>query len=388
MIDYLSKRFIKNYQNYTDSKVRGHYGILCSILSIVLNLMMAGFKIMLGLITNSIAIIADGFNNLSDVASNIASLIGFAMALKNPDKEHPFGHGRMEYLASLLIAVLILFVGLQTIWDAIDHIINPEPVFFTMIAVVVLLISIVIKYIMGRFNFVIGKRIQSSTLIAAGRDSKVDILATAVTLIALITSLYTDLPVDGILGVFVSIIILKTGYEIGKETVSSLLGAPPDEYLLHELKEFVSNYEKILATHDYMIHDYGHGKRYLTLHVEVDKNEEMMTIHEVIDHIERNIYDKFKIKATIHVDPIDLDDILTRDLKKLLVIIITAINPNYSMHDFRIRKTADRLLLIFDVLIPADDATPHAELIARINDLIKSHNCDYDTLIEIDHSYT
>ena len=388
MIDYISKRFIKDYTNYNEPKVRGRYGVLCSVVSIVLNLIMAGFKVVLGLITNSVAIMADGINNLSDVASNIATLLGFVFSLKGPDKEHPFGHGRLEYLAGLSISVLILFVGLQTLWDAINHIITPEPVYFSWLAVVVLIISIIIKYLMGRFNLTIGTRINSTALVAAGRDSKVDILATLVTLIALVSSLYTDLPIDGILGAIVSLIILKTGYDIGKETITSLLGAPPDESLLEELKVFTLSYERVLGTHDLMIHDYGPGRRYLTMHVEINKNEEMVEIHEVIDSIERDIYTNFNIKATIHLDPVDLDDELTRKMKIVVSSIVTNINADYSIHDFRIGCYGGVMTLIFDVTIPAEDATPHHKLVQEINEAVKNYDSQFKTLIEIDHSYS
>jgi len=388
MIDYISKRFIKDYTNYNEPQVRGRYGVLCSVVSIVLNLIMAGFKVVIGLITNSVAILADGLNNLSDVASNIATLLGFVFSLKGPDKEHPFGHGRLEYLAGLSISVLILFVGLQTLWDAINHIINPEPVYFSWLAVAVLVISIIIKYFMGRFNLTIGTKINSTALIAAGRDSKIDILATLVTLIALVSSLYTDLPMDGILGAVVSLIILKTGYDIGKETITSLLGAPPDENLLEELKAFTLSYERVLGTHDLMIHDYGPGRRYLTLHVEVNKNEEMVEIHEVIDRIERDIYTKFNIKATIHLDPVDLDDELTCKMKRVVSAIVIDINADYSIHDFRIGCYAGVTTLIFDVTIPAEDATPHHLLVQQINEAVKNYDSQFKTLIEIDRSYS
>jgi len=388
MIDFLSKTFIKDHTDYVESKVRGRYGVLCSILSIALNSLMAAFKLVLGMITNSAAITADGFNNLSDVASNVATMLGFVFSVKNPDKEHPFGHGRMEYLASLLIAVLILFVGFQSLLDSIRQIFRPSPVYFSWVAIVVLLISMGIKFWMGHFHQVIGERINSNTLIAVSKDSLSDVLATFATLIALIASEHTRLPIDGILGVVVSAIILKTGYEICKATIASLLGAAPDEALLKELRAFTSDYERVLGTHDLMIHDYGPGRRYLTMHVEVNKNEEMMTIHDVIDKIERDIYREFKVKATIHLDPIDLDDDVTKAMKRVVTIIVTDINLDYSIHDFRIRRSGDNQTLIFDVVIPADDMTPHHDLMKQIDDKVKEHDASFNTLIQIDHSYT
>ena len=388
MIDFLSERLIKDYDNVQDDKVRGRYGILCSVLSIILNLIMAGFKLILGFITHSVAILADGFNNLSDVAGNVAALFGFVVALKNPDKEHPFGHGRMEYLASLMIAFLILFVGARSFWDSVKQIMNPEMVYFNTTVAFILLLSIIVKCWMGHFNLAVGKKIDSKTLIAASKDSLNDALATVATLIALIISMYTHLPVDGLLGTVVSLIILKTGYGICKETVASLLGAAPDAYLLEKLRMFISSYDRVIGTHDLMIHDYGPGRRYLTVHVEVNKNEEMMAIHDVIDKIERDIYQKFKIKATVHLDPVDLDDELTRKLKKLTMVIIQKINVNYSIHDFRISHCINGTTLVFDVTIPADDVTSHGKLIEQINHEIKKYDAKFNTLIQIDHSYT
>lgn len=388
MVDFFSKKFIKDYENYSDPKVRGQYGFLSSIVSIILNVVMATFKIILGLVTNSVAIMADGLNNLSDVASNVATLLGFIFSMKNPDKEHPFGHGRLEYLSGLSISVLILFVGFQTLWEAIHHIVSPVSVVFSPLAIVVLVFSIIVKYFMGRFNLTIGERIKSTTLIAAGRDSRVDILATLVTLIALLSSLWTELTIDGILGAIVSLIILKTGYDIGKETITSLLGAPPDATLLEAVVKFTSTYDGILGTHDLMIHDYGHGRRYLTMHVEVSKNEELMAIHEIIDQLERDICDVFNLKATIHLDPVDLEDELTKEMKNIVGVIVNQLDENYSIHDFRIRRYAGELTLIFDVMIPADDVQPHHQIMKLIDTEIKKHNPQFQTLIEIDHSYT
>jgi len=388
MLELLSKRFIKNYSDYQNTKVRGHYGMLVSIVSILLNAVMAGFKIALGFMTGSSAILADGFNNLSDVASNVASLFGFVMALKNPDKEHPFGHGRMEYLASLAIALLIFFVGTQTLWNSVFHIISPVAVEFTFMTVIVLISSIVIKLWMGRFNLAVGKKIDSQALTAASKDSLSDVLATVATLIAIILSQYTTLPVDGLLGVVVSVIILKTGIDIYRDTMASILGKAPDEELLTKLRRFVATYDHIIGSHDLMIHDYGPGRRYLTIHVEVNKNEELMVIHEVIDQIERDIYNDFKIKATIHLDPVDLTDELTRKMKLVVSDVLWKINSQYSLHDFRIKKNDSEVTLIFDVQIPADDLTPHHDLMRQIDGLINEAGHKYKTLIQIDHSYT
>lgn len=388
MVERICRTFIKDYENHHQVKVRGRYGVLASIVGIALNVLMATFKITLGLLTHSMAVTADGFNNLSDVASNVATLLGFVFSVKNPDKEHPFGHGRLEYLTGLIIAVLIFFVGIQTLWESVMHLITPVEMHFSPIVIVVLVVSMMLKYLLGRFNFKIGEMIQSTALVAAGKDSKIDIVATFATLIAVVASRYTTLPLDGILGSFVSLLILKTGYEIAKETITSLLGTAPSEELLQNINVFTTSYPRILGTHDLMIHDYGPGKKYLTMHAEVNKNETLMDIHEVIDEIERDIYTKFQLKATIHLDPVDLDDSLTNKMRYLVGGMVHAFNGRYTMHDFRIRICGKNIkTVIFDVAIPANDVTPHKEIIQHLTDKIQEHDKSFNTLIEIDHHY-
>ena len=239
MFKILAKKFIKNYTDYKSSKVREQYGTLCSIISIGCNIVLVIFKLTMGVITNSIAIQADGLNNLSDVGSNLASLFGFKLANKHPDSEHPYGHGRMEYVAGLIIAFLILLVGFQALKDSILKIIAPQKVTFTVVAVIILVVSILIKLWMASFNRYASKKINSATLLAASQDSLNDVLATTATLCSLILSLYTDLPVDGIMGTIVSIIVLKAGIEIFKDTVNPLLGMAPDKELIKDIEQYI-----------------------------------------------------------------------------------------------------------------------------------------------------
>ena len=383
----LAKKFIKNNTEFNNPKVREQYGTLCSIISIVCNIVLVIFKLTMGAITHSIAIQADGLNNLSDVGSNLASLFGFKLANKHPDIEHPYGHGRIEYVAGLIIAFLILLVGFQALRDSVFKIIAPEKVTFTIVAVIILIVSILIKLWMAVFNRYASKKINSATLLAASQDSLNDVLATLATLISLILSLYTDLPVDGIMGAVVSIIVLKAGIEIFKDTVNPLLGMAPDKELIKELEEYILSYPEALGIHDLMMHDYGPGRKFLTLHVEVDCNDNIMATHDAMDRIERAVLGKYHILTTIHMDPIDSSDILTNELKEIVIGVVKEINDEYSIHDFRIVSGPTHTNLIFDVLIPSNDQIKHTILKEQINQRLKAIDPSYFTVMQIEHSF-
>ncbi len=387
MFKILAKKFIKNNTEFNNPKVREQYGTLCSIISIVCNIVLVIFKLTMGAITHSIAIQADGLNNLSDVGSNLASLFGFKLANKHPDIEHPYGHGRIEYVAGLIIAFLILLVGFQALRDSVFKIITPEKVTFTIVAVIILIVSILIKLWMAVFNRYASKKINSATLLAASQDSLNDVLATLATLISLILSLYTDLPVDGIMGAVVSIIVLKAGIEIFKDTVNPLLGMAPDKELIKELEEHILSYPEALGIHDLMMHDYGPGRKFLTLHVEVDCNDNIMATHDAMDRIERAVLGKYHILTTIHMDPIDSSDILTNELKEIVIGVVKEINDEYSIHDFRIVSGPTHTNLIFDVLIPSNDQIKHTILKEQINQRLKAIDPSYFTVMQIEHSF-
>ena len=387
MFKFLAKKFIKNNTEFNNSKVREQYGTLCSIVSIGCNIVLVIFKLTMGAITHSIAIQADGLNNLSDVGSNLASLFGFKLANKHPDVEHPYGHGRIEYVAGLIIAFLILLVGFQALRDSIFKIVDPEKVNFTIVAVIILVVSILIKLWMAAFNRYASKNINSATLLAASQDSLNDVLATSATLISLILSLYTDLPIDGIMGAIVSAIVLKAGIGIFKDTVDPLLGMAPDKELIKELEEYVLSYPEALGIHDLMMHDYGPGRRFLTLHVEVDCNENIMATHDAMDRIERAVLDKYHILTTIHMDPIDSSDALTNELKEIVIGVVKEINDEYSIHDFRIVSGPTHTNLIFDVLIPSNDQIKHKVLKEQINERLKAIDPSYFTVMQIEHSF-
>ena len=387
MLKILIKKWIKNYNDVNNSQVREKYGTLCSTLSIICNIILVIFKFTIGVITNSIAIQADGLNNLSDVGSNLASLFGFKLANKHPDETHPYGHGRVEYVAGLIIAFLILLVGIQSLKDSIIKIIEPQKVTFTFVAVIILIVSILIKLWMASFNRYASKKINSATLLAASQDSLNDVIATLATLISLILSLYTDFAIDGIMGAIVSLIVLKAGIEIFKDTVNPLLGMAPDKDLIKDIENYILSFPTVLGIHDLMMHDYGPGRRFLTLHVEVDSDNDIMLVHDEMDVIERAILDKYHILTTIHMDPIDSNDILTNELKQIVLKVVKNINKQYSIHDFRIVTGPTHTNLIFDVLIPSNDQIKHDLLKEQINEKLQNINPNYQTVMQIEHSF-
>ncbi|MDD8048991.1 MAG: cation diffusion facilitator family transporter [Thomasclavelia sp.] len=387
MINFLIKKFIKDNEDIKNPKVREDYGVFTSIISIILNGILVIFKISIGIISNSIAIQADGLNNLSDCGSNIACLFGFRMANKHADEDHPYGHGRMEYIAGMVIAFLILLVGFQSLKDSVLKVIYPSKVIFSTIAVIILIFSILVKFFMAHFNKIIGNKINSSTLKAAATDSINDVITTSFSLLALILSLYTDLPVDGIFGCVVSIFVLKAGIDVLKDVSDPLLGKAPDKELIDSIVKEVRTNDMVLGIHDLIMHDYGPGRRFLTLHIEVDGNQDVYVIHDAMDLIERDIHEKYHIITTVHMDPIDTKDKRAFELKEKVDIIVKNINSNYSIHDFRMVAGPTHANIIFDILIPAGDTTNHQQLKDKVDKELKKINPNYFTVIQIDHNY-
>ncbi len=387
MFQFIVKKFIKNYQDTTLPHVRASYGTVCSILSIICNGVMVVFKLVFGFLTNSVAIQADGFNNLSDMGSNLATLFGFKLAGKHPDADHPYGHGRYEYITGLIISFLIFLVAFSSLKESFLKFIQPELLHFQIGAVIVLVISILIKFWMASFNKKAGQLIDSTSLRAAAQDSLNDVITTLATLISLCLSLVIDWPIDGIIGTIVSLFVLKSGIDIFKETVDPLLGQSPDKELINQIYDYVMSFDKVMGIHDFMLHDYGPGRQYMTFHAEVSCHEDMMEIHDQIDLIERELLEKFHVLTTIHMDPIDMDDHLTNELREIVKKIVTQINHQYSIHDFRIVNGPTHTNLIFDVLIPADDCIKHKDLKQLIQSKVKEVNSQYFCVIQIDHAF-
>ncbi len=386
MFKILVNKFIKNNENYNDPVVQKHYGILCSILSIICNTLMVIFKLGFGYTIHSSAIVADGFNNLSDMGSNIATYFGFKLASLHPDRNHPYGHGRMEYVSGMMIAFFIFVVGFGSLKDAIIKCFKPVPVQFNYAVVVVLIVAIITKFWMSRFNIQTGEKINSISLKAAGQDNFNDVLVTSATLVSLCFSLVSDYPIDGIVGSIVSLLVIKSGYEIFKQTTDLLLGQAPDEDLVQEITELVEGHDVVLGLHDLLIHDYGTSRRYMTIDVEVDCRGNIMDIHNKIDMIEREILAKYNIMTTIHIDPVDVNDEKTKDLKVKVVDKIHEIDPNYNIHDFRVIQGIKYTQLLFDVVLPYTDHHDKEDVIKIIENKVKEIDSNFECVMEIDYA--
>lgn len=386
MYQLLVKIFIPNYKDTEDAAVRERYGVICSIVSIVCNIILVIFKLVFGTLVHSVAIVADGYNNLSDAGSNIATFFGFKLANKHPDSEHPYGHGRFEYITGLGISFLIILVGLMSFKEAVLKLFDPEAVVFSIPALIALIFSVLVKIWMGYFNRKAGKDIQSTALEAAAQDSMNDVMTTSATIFALIASLFTTLPIDSIVGAIVSLIVVVSGISIAKSTIDPLLGIKPDKETIETIEKYLTSYDCVIGVHDLMMHDYGPGRRYLTVHCEVDAHMDMMSVHDEIDNIERSMMDKFHIMTTIHMDPVDIHDELTNELRRQVSHIVETIDQSLSIHDFRIVKGPTHINLVFDVLMK-DEKYTQKQLNEIITSKVKEINQNYYCVINFEYSF-
>lgn len=387
MTNWLVKKFVKNYTDLQNQKVREQYGMLSSVVGIVCNVLLFLIKYTMGTLANSIAILSDGFNNLSDSASCVITMFGYKMAAKPADKDHPFGHGRAEYLTSLVIAVIIMLVGFELLSSSVQKVMHPEAVAFSWVVLASLVVSVLLKLWMSLFNRTLGNRVQSSVMLATAQDSKNDVIVTVATVIALISALFTDLPVDGVMGVLVSLFVLYSGYGIIKDTVDMLLGQPLDPELAGQLKELVLAHEQILGIHDLIIHCYGPGKMIGSAHVEVSAEGNLLDIHDEVDSIEKEIFLQLHIMMTLHMDPIELNNQLVKKCRKLVERIIQEKDESLSIHDFRVVSGPTHTNLIFDLLIPYESKYSNEEIKAYIDGELEKEPCTYYTVITFDRSY-
>lgn len=388
MTNFLVKLFVKNYENTSDAHVRENYGTLSSIVGIICNVLIFALKFAMGTLSNSIAVISDAFNNLSDSASCLVTLFGYKMAAKPADKNHPFGHGRMEYLTSLVIAAVILIMGAELLKDSVEKILHPEKVEFKVIVLISLLISIGVKLWMSRFNMTLGRKINSSIMIATAKDSRSDVIATAATVISLIAAIFTDMPVDGVMGVIVSLFILKSGFEIIKDTVDELLGKPADPEIVDEIAKLVCSDERIVGIHDLLIHSYGPGNMIGSCHAEVKSNEDFIAAHDLIDRIEHEIHRKLKIQMTIHMDPIEVDNEQVNMYRALVEKTVMGIDERLKFHDFRTVTGDTHVNLIFDLVVPYELKRTDDELKAAIDKALDNSDTKFYTVITFDREYT
>ena len=388
MITFMASLFIKDIKNYKEPSVRQAYGVLSGAVGIGLNILLFFGKWLAGTISGSIAITADAFNNLSDAGSSIITLIGFRLSGQEPDPEHPFGHGRMEYISGLLVSVAILVMGFELIGSSIGKLRSPEPIESSALVFGILIASILVKLYMFFYNHSLSKKIESAAMKATSVDSLSDTVATTLVLIATLISKYTGLLLDGWFGILVGLFILYTGGSTLKETIDLLLGQPPKQEFIDEVKEIVLGHSMVHGVHDLIVHDYGPGRVMISLHAEVDVNGDIQDIHEQIDHIEHELQEKLHCSATIHMDPIVTDDKEVLAMKAKVEEMVHFLDESFSMHDFRMVKGSTRTNLIFDVEVPRKTSYTDNEIVnwlkERIHELPGSK---YFAVIQIDHEY-
>lgn len=387
MTGLLLRLFIKDYQNIKSPAVRAAYGKLAGATGIFCNLLLFIGKLAAGIISGSVAITADAVNNLSDAASSIVTLIGFKMAERPADKEHPYGHARMEYLSGLAVAGLILVIGVELGKSSIDKIIHPELIDFSPLIVGILLVSIAVKLWMAFFNSTLGKRINSATLSATAADSRNDVISTAAVLLSCLIGYFFNLPIDGYVGLLVAAFIIWSGCSIARETISPLLGQPADPELIAAIRDLILSHEKILGLHDLMVHDYGPGQCFASVHVEMDSREDPLICHDIIDDIERDALNELKVHLVIHYDPIVTDDAELNHMRSLILHEIHDINPELSIHDFRMVRGPGHTNLIFDLVIPYSMQEQQDELKQHIDRRVQFESKQYYTVITFDNKY-
>lgn len=387
MTGLLVKLFIKNPEKTTDENVRTQYGLLAGIVGIVLNIVLVIMKLIIGSVTNSISIVADALNNLSDAASSTVSTVGFKIASRPADDEHPFGHGRIEYISSIIVSFLILLTGFELFKTSIDKIIYPQNIEFSIIAVITLSVAILFKLWLAIFNKKLGKKINSLTMKAVVVDSLSDSIVTFITLIVLILSKFTNLPLDGISGLIVSVLILVAGIKTIKETIDPLLGKTPSPELVKDLEKEILSYEGVVGIHDLIIHDYGPNRVFGSVHAEVPADTDIMKSHDTIDIIEKNVSKKFKMHIVIHMDPIVVDDERVNSLRNITKNIVYDIDPALSIHDFRIVEGPTHTNFIFDLVVPHKYPIRHNELAKLVSNKLSNINDTYFAVISVENSF-
>ena len=384
---FFARFFIKDSKNYTNSVVRNNYGKFSSIVSVIFNIVLFAFKLIAGVISGSVGIMADAFNNLSDASSSIISFVGFFLSSKPADSEHPYGHGRYEYLSALMVAVLVCAIGIELFTTSLDKIFNPTEVKFSLISWVVLIGSILVKLYMMFFNRKIGKLISSQTLIATSNDSRNDVITTSAVLVSSFIGSITNIQIDGYVGSAVAVFIVVSGLLLVKDTLNPILGSSPTPELVKSIHDKIMSYENIEGTHDLMVHDYGPGKIFASAHVEMNAEIDTIISHDIIDNIENSFKEELGIEIILHYDPIYTDDEKISDLRKFLKDIVTEIDPSFSVHDVRFVEGVTHSNVIFDCVIPPENACNSNDIKRQIIDQVQKVHPDYNCVITIDRSY-
>ena len=386
MTNLLIKLFIKD-KNTENPETRAKYGILSSVTGIIVNILLSAVKLIIGIFANSISIISDALNNVTDAGSSIVTMIGFKVSQKKIDKDHPWGHGRMEYITAFIVDILIVLVGVELFKSSFDKIITPTLPDISTVTIVILVIAVLTKLWLFLFYNKIAKTIDSAAIKGNAYDSISDSISTFVVLLSAIVAKIFGISIDGYASILVSIFILFTGFKALKETIDLLLGMKPDTEFVEKLEEFTKKYEMISGIHDIMVHDYGPGRKIVSFHAEVPANCDICKAHDVIDQMEQDIYDEFNCITTIHMDPIVTDDEEINEMRKRTEEIVKEINPEFSIHDFRMTDGGDRVNLIFDLVISPDTKMDREELKNMVQQKIHSVNDKYYAVPKIENSY-
>lgn len=387
MINLLAKIFIKNRKDYSNPQVRKQYGILCGGFGVFLNVMLFALKYIFGTIAASVAMVADAFNNLSDAASSFIQILGFKLSSKKPDPEHPFGHGRLEYISGLIVSFLILHMGFDLITDSIGAIRNPEKMQTSIISIVIMIGAILVKLYMYLYNHSVAKKIDSVSMEVTAKDSLSDMISTFVVIAAIFLEKFTTLPVDGIGGVIVGVFILKTGIEAAKDTIEPLLGTAPSKEFVSEIEEELMKHNPIIGMHDLVVHDYGPARMMISLHAEVPGNMNIFELHDTIDNAEVDIASRFNCQVVIHMDPIDVENQRLAELKTVVQQEITKINNELMAHDIRMVPGVTHTNLIFDVVKPFSCILTDEQLKNLISQSIKARCNDVNCVITVDQPF-
>jgi len=388
MTEFLVNKFIKDSANIESTEVRTRYGMLASVVGIFCNILLFSVKLAIGLILSSLAVTADAFNNLSDAASSIISFVGVKMAGKPADAEHPFGHGRIEYIAALIVSFLVIEVGFTFFKSSISKIMHPEEITFDPVPFIILILSILVKLWMAFFNNKLGKRIDSKVMLATAADSLGDVITTSATVISIVICHFTSINVDAIAGLIVSGIVIWSGVSIAKDTLEPLIGQRVPSELYQKITDMVESYEGIVGAHDLIVHNYGPNRSMATIHAEVPNDVSIEASHEIIDRIERDAKKELNILLVIHMDPVEMRDEEVLELRDKTSHIVHALDPELHFHDFRVLKENEQKNLIFDLVVPDSYTEKDAnrvmhQLIALLHEMEKNVDC----IITLDRSF-
>ena len=388
MTEFLVNKFIKDSANIESTEVRTRYGMLASVVGIFCNVLLFSVKLAIGLILSSLAVTADAFNNLSDAASSIISFVGVKMAGKPADAEHPFGHGRIEYIAALIVSFLVIEVGFTFFKSSISKIMHPEEITFDPVPFIILILSILVKLWMAFFNNKLGKRIDSKVMLATAADSLGDVITTSATVISIVICHFTSINVDAIAGLIVSGIVIWSGVSIAKDTLEPLIGQRVPSELYQKITDMVESYEGIVGAHDLIVHNYGPNRSMATIHAEVPNDVSIEASHEIIDRIERDAKKELNILLVIHMDPVEMRDEEVLELRDKTSHIVHALDPELHFHDFRVIKENEQKNLIFDLVVPDSYTEKDAnrvmhQLIALLHEMEKNVDC----IITLDRSF-